>query len=155
MDVTGVHQEDIACVQQKGFLAADGVHGAGGDVEDLDMCVPMAWDELVVGLVDVKIDGSLGLEVMISWVVMVVGIPFFGVKCLWHAWVWRAFLRSVWRRSVRVRLSRLPLFRVPKRAPEQSGDFMLLPELAFSFMESQSALSSDNCPQHDLCSCAR
>ena len=43
-------------------------------------------------------------------------------------------------RSVRVRLSRLPLFRVPKRAPEQSGDFMLLPELAFSFMESQKCI---------------
>ena len=49
-------------------------------------------------------------------------------------------LRSVRRRSVRVRLSRLPLFRVPKRAPEQSGDFMLLPELAFSFMESQKCI---------------
>ena len=58
VDVTGVHQEDIACVQQKGFLAAEDMHGAGGDVEDLDMCVPMAWDELVVGLVDVKIDGE-------------------------------------------------------------------------------------------------
>ena len=58
MDVTGVHQEDIACVQQKGFLAAEDMHGAGGDVEDLDMCVPVAWDELVVGLVDVKIDGE-------------------------------------------------------------------------------------------------
>jgi len=34
------------------------MHGAGGDVEDLDMCVPVAWDELVVGLVDVKIDGE-------------------------------------------------------------------------------------------------
>ena len=58
VDVTGVHQEDIACVQQKGFLAAEDMHGAGGDVEDLDMCVPVAWDELVVGLVDVKIDGE-------------------------------------------------------------------------------------------------
>ena len=63
---------------------------------------------------------------------------------------WRAFLRSVWRRSVRVRLSRLPLFRVPKRAPEQSGDFMLLPELAIRLWKAKSALSSDNCPQHDF-----
>ena len=58
VDIAGVYQKDISCVQQKGFLAADGVHGAGGDVEDLDMCVPVAWDELVVGLVDVKIDGE-------------------------------------------------------------------------------------------------
>ena len=60
MDVAGVHQEDIACMQQEGFLAADGVHGAGGDVEDLDMCVPVAGDELVVGLVDVEVDGEFG-----------------------------------------------------------------------------------------------
>ena len=32
VDVTGVHQEDIACVQQEGFLAADDMHGTGGDV---------------------------------------------------------------------------------------------------------------------------
>ena len=58
MDIAGVYQKDISCVQQKGFLAAEDMHGAGGDVEDLDMCVPVAWDELVVGLVDVKIDGE-------------------------------------------------------------------------------------------------
>lgn len=32
MDVTGVYQKDIACVQQEGFLAADDMHGTGGDV---------------------------------------------------------------------------------------------------------------------------
>ena len=32
MDVTGIHQKDIACVQQEGFLAADDMHGTGGDV---------------------------------------------------------------------------------------------------------------------------
>ena len=58
VDIAGVYQKDISCVQQKGFLAADGVHGAGGDVEDLDMCVPVAWDNLVVGLVDVEVDGE-------------------------------------------------------------------------------------------------
>ena len=60
VDIAGVYQKDISCVQQKGFLAAEDMHGAGGDVEDLDMCVPVAWDELVVGLVDVKIDGEFG-----------------------------------------------------------------------------------------------
>ena len=32
MDVTGVYQKDIACVQQEGFLAADDMHGTGGDI---------------------------------------------------------------------------------------------------------------------------
>lgn len=58
MDVAGVHQKDVTCMQQERLFAADGVHGAGGDVEDLDMCVPVAWDNLVVGLVDVEVDGE-------------------------------------------------------------------------------------------------
>lgn len=63
---------------------------------------------------------------------------------------WRAFLRSVWRRSVRVRLSRLPLFRVPKRHLNKVAISCCSQNSLFRLWKAKSALSSDNCPQHDF-----
>ena len=113
--------------------------------------MPVAGHELVVGLVDVEVDGEFGFG----------GDDFVGGHGggddfvgghgggdsfllgeidLWHAGVLASLPAVCMAPECRVRLSRLPLFRVPKRAPEQSGDFMLLPELAFSFMESQKCI---------------
>ena len=66
------------------------------------------------------------MEVMISWVVMVVLLSYcFGESSCGLTGAGGA----------RGRRDRLQLFSVSKWAPKQSGDFMLLPELALRIVE--------------------
>ena len=61
MDVTGIDYEQLILIDGVFFIIPNDVHGAVKDIEDLQMIMPVAWNQLGIRLINMKINRKFGI----------------------------------------------------------------------------------------------